>query len=198
VGGHALDFYAWMELLAPAEAIPRLTGSLASGALTGKRLRLERMSVVLETVRRLACEALQHSSAGCDARAWIEGEGVTQETSEQFSLGLLSKEIRHALIPHLRAKGFDQAELEDFGTTGRLARHADKSEMSVLIPVRDVDGSYREFYQQAMYQDAEVMCTSYSLPYGFKLLSPCRVERLVLSAGTCRASSASVVLAERP
>jgi hypothetical protein len=154
-----LDFYIWMELLAPAEAIPRLTGSLASGALTGKRLRLERMSVVLETVRRLACEALQHSSAGCDARAWIEREGVTQETSEQFSLGLLSKEIRHALIPHLRAKGFDQAELEDFGITGWLARHGDESDMNVLIPVRDADGSCRGFYEQAMYEDAEVMWT---------------------------------------
>ncbi len=107
--GHALDFFLGMERLTSAEAIPRLTGLLASGALTGKRLRLERMGVALEETRRLAFEALQHGSAGRDTRDWLKREGITQETTEQFSLGLLSKEIRHALIPHLRTKGFDQA-----------------------------------------------------------------------------------------
>jgi len=184
-----------MELLAPAEAIPRLTGSLASGALTGKRLRLERMSVVLETVRRLACEALQHGSAGRAACEWIEREGVTQEASEKFSLGFLSKEVRQALIPHLRAKGFGQAELEEIGITGWLLRHGDESAISVLIPVRDADGSCRGFYEQGIYEDAEVMWTSYPLPYGFTLLSPHRADRLLLTEETGRTSSAAVILA---
>lgn len=196
--GHALDFYISMERLTPAEAIPRLTGSLASGDLKGKRPRLERMSVVFEEVRRLACEAMQHGSAGRVAREWIEREGVTQETSEQFSLGILSKEIRQALIPHLRTQGFDQVDLEDIGITGWLARHADKSEMSVLIPVGDVDGSCRGFYEQGMHEHAEAMWTPYFLPYGFTLLSPHRADRLVVSTETGRTSSASVVLAERP
>lgn len=198
VSGHALDFYMSMERLAPAEAIPRLTALLASGDLKGKRFRLERMGVALEAVRRLTCEALQHGSAGRVAREWLKREGVTQETGEQFSLGLLSKEIRRALIPHLRTKGFDQAELEDFGITGWLACHRDESDVTVLIPIRDVDGSCRGFYEQAMHENAEVMWTPYSLPYGFKLLSPHRTDRLVLSAETGRTSSASVVLAERP
>ncbi len=107
--GHALDFYIRMEQLTPAEGIRRLAGLLASGVLTGKRLRLERMGVVLEETRRLACEALQHGSAGCDTRDWLKREGITQETIEQFSLGFLSNEVRHALIPYLRTKGFDQA-----------------------------------------------------------------------------------------
>jgi len=198
VSGHALDFYIRVERLGPAEAISRLTGSLASGDLVGKRLRLERLSGVLETVRRLACEALRHGSAGRAAREWLKWEGVTQETSEQFSLGLLSKEIRHALIPHLRTKGFDQAELEDFGITGWLARHADESDSSVLIPIRAADGRCRGFYEQATGEDAEAMWTSYSLPYGFTLLSPHRADRLVLSAEIDQTSSAAVVLAERP
>ena len=198
VYGHALDFYCEMERLTPAEAIPRLTGLLASGALTGKRLRLERMFRVLDEVRRVACEALQHGSAGCAVREWIEREGVSQETGGQFSLGLLSREVRQGLVLHLRAQGFDQAELEEIGITGWLARHADKSEMSMLIPVGDVDGSCRGFYEQGMYEDADVMWTSYSLPYGFTLLSPHRADRLVLAAEAGRTSSASVVLAERP
>lgn len=70
--------------------------------------------------------------------------------------------------------------------------------MSVLIPVRDADGSYRGFYEQATCEDAEVMWTLYSLPYGFTLLSPHRADRLALSEETGRTSSASVVLAERP
>ncbi len=196
--GHALDFYMSMERLTPIEGIRRLAGSLASGDLKGKRPRLERMSVVLENVRRLACEALQHGSAGRVAREWMKREGVTQETSEQFSLGILSKDIRQALIPHLRTQGFDQAELEDIGITGWLVRHGDESAISVLIPIRDADGSCRGFYEQATYEDAEVMWTSYSLPYGLKLLSPHRADRLVLSVETGRTSSASVVLAERP
>ncbi len=196
--GHALDFYIRMERLSLEEAIPRLTGLLVSGALTGKRLRLERMGVALEETRRLACEALQHGSAGHDTREWMKREGVTQETSEQFSLGFLSKDVRQALIPHLRANGFDQAELEEAGMTGWLARHGDESDMSVLIPVRDVDGSCRGFCEQAMHENAEVMWTFYSLPYGFTLLSPHRADRLVLSARNGRTSSASVILAERP
>ena len=196
--GHALDFFLGMERLTSAEAIPRLTGLLASGALTGKRLRLERLSGVLETVRRLACEALRHGSSGRAAHEWLKREGVTQETSEQFSLGLLSKEIRHALIPHLLTKGFDQAELEDFGITGWLARHADESDSSVLIPIRDADGSCRGFYEQATCENAEVMWIPYPLPYGFALLSPHRADRVVFSAEIGLSSSASVVLAERP
>ena len=39
---------------------------------------------------------------------------------------------------------------------------------------------------------------SYSLPYGVALLSPHRADRVVLSAETGRASSAAVILAERP
>ena len=198
VSGHALDFYIMVERLGQAEAISRLAGSLASGDLKGKRLRLERLSGVLETVRRLACEALRHGSAERAAREWLKREGVTQETSEQFSLGLLSKEIRHALIPHLRTKGFDHAELEDFGITGWLACHGDESERSVLIPIRAADGRCHGFYEQATGEDAEAMWTSYSLPYGFTLLSPHRADRVVLSAETGRMSSASVVLAERP
>lgn len=196
--GHALDCYMNMEKLTPTEAIRRLAGLLASGDLKGKRPRLERMYVVFEEVRRLACEALQHGLAGRAAREWIEREGVTQETGEQFSLGLLSKDVRRALIPRLRAKGFDQADLEDTGITGWLARHADESGVSVLIPIRDADGRCHGFYEQATYEDAEVMWTSYSLPYGFTLLSPHRADRLVLSAETGRTSSASVILAERP
>ncbi len=198
VSGHALDCYMSMERLTPAEAIPRLAASLASGDLKGKRPRLKRLCGVLENVRRLACEALQHGSEGGAAREWIEREGVTQETSEQFALGLLSKEVRHALIPHLLAKRFDQAELEDFGITGWLACHGDESDIRVLIPIRDADGRCRGFYEQGMYEHAEVMWTSYSLPYGFTLVSPHRADRLALYAETGRTSSASVVLAERP
>lgn len=196
--GHALDFFLGMERLTSAEAIPRLTGLLASGALTGKRLRLERMGVALEETRRLAFEALQHGSAGRDTRDWLKREGITQETTEQFSLGLLSKEIQPTLIPHLRTKGFDQAELEDFGIPGWLACHGDESDIRVLIPTRDADGRCRGFYEQATHQNAEAMWISYSLPYGFRLISPHRADRLVLSAETGRASSAAVILAERP
>ena len=196
--GHALDFYIKMEQLTSADAIPRLTGLLASGALTGKRLRLERMGVVLEETRRLACEALQHGSAGRAARDWLKREGITQERTEQFSLGLLSNDVRQALIPHLRARGFDQAELEDIGITGWLARHGDESDSNVVIPMKDVDGICRGFYEQATHQNAEAMWTPFSLPYGFTLLSPHRADRLVLSAETGRASSAAVILAERP
>lgn len=197
-GGHALDFYISVERLTPAEAIPRLTGLLASGSLKGNRPWLERMGLALDEVCWLACEALQQGSAGRAAREWIEGEGVTQEASEQFSLGLLSKEIRHTLIPHLRTKGFDQAELEDFGIPGWLACHGDESDIRVLIPTRDADGRCRGFYEQATHQNAEAMWISYSLPYGFRLISPHRADRLVLSAETGRASSAAVILAERP
>jgi len=197
-GGHALDFYIKMEQLTSAESILQLTGLLVSGALTGKRLRLERMVVALEETRRLAYEALQHGSAGSAARDWLRREGITQETTEQFSLGFLSNEVRHALIPHLRAKGFDQAELEDIGITGWLARHGDESDSDVVIPMKDVDGICRGFYEQATHQNAAVMWTPYSLPYGFTLHSPHRADRLVLSAETGRASSAAMILAERP
>lgn len=196
--GHALDFYIRTEQLTSAEAIPRLTGLLVSGALTGKRLRLERMGVVLKETRRLACEALQHGSAGRDARDWLKREGITQETTEQFSLGFLSNDVRQALIPHLRAKGFEQAELEDIGITGWLARHGVETDVSVLIPIRDADGGCRGLYEQVTHQNAEAIWTPYSLPYGFSLLSPHRADRLVLSAETGRASSAAVILAERP
>lgn len=197
-GGHALDFYIKMEQLTSAESILQLTGLLVSGALTGKRLRLERMGIALEETRRLAYEALQHGSAGSAARDWLRREWITQETTEQFSLGFLSNDVRHALIPHLRAKGFDQAELEGIGITGWLARHGDESDSNVVIPMKDVDGICRGFYEQATQQRAAAMWTPYSLPYGFSLLSPHRADRLVLSAETGRASFAAVILAERP
>ncbi len=76
--------------------------------------------------------------------------------------------------------------------------HGDETDVRVLIPIRDADGSCRGFYEQATCENAEVMWTPYSLPYGFALLSPHRADRVVLSAETGRTSSGSIVLAERP
>ena len=76
--------------------------------------------------------------------------------------------------------------------------HGDESDVRVLIPIWDADGSCRGFYEQVTCENAEVMWTPYPLPYGFALLSPHRADRLVLSAETGRTSSAAVILAERP
>lgn len=200
-GGHALDFYAHMEGLSLSESVWQVTGLMTSGELQGKRPRQKRFQCIIDETNRFAREALVHSREGGAALTWLDRQGVTPTTVEAFALGLLSCGLGKQLLERLRTMGFSSDELEQAGIDGWLSCKEDQvrngePDATILMPVRDQEGHCWGFYEQSI--EAEVMRPSSFSPYGFRLLSPHRAERLVFSASKGQDSVQSVVLVERP
>lgn len=200
-GGHALDFYARIEGLSLSESVRRVKGLLASGQLQGKRPRLEKLRRIVQETHRFAYEALSYSREGKSALAWLGRQGVTAETAEGFSLGVLSCALGGQLRERLFTMGLGNDELEQAGVDGWISCMEDRvrdgePDLVILMPVCYAEGQGCGFYEQSIGEAADVMWSSCFLPYGYQLLSPHRADRLLFSASNDFTSS--VVLAERP
>jgi len=201
--GHALDFYARMERCTLPDAISRLRALLACGQLKGNRPRMEWFRRIIDETNRCAREALVHSREGESALAWLDRQGVTRATVEAFSLGLLSCALGKQLLERLRTMDFSPDELEQAGIDGWLSCEEDRvrnggPDSTLLLSVHDREGHCWGFYEQSIEADEDVMGPSSFSPYGFRLLSPRRADRLVFSASNGQDSVQSVVLVERP
>lgn len=202
-GGHVLDFYAQMERCALPDGISQLRALLARGQLKGKRLRMDRLWRLIDETRRFAREALVHSREGESALTWLDRQAVTPATVEDFSLGLFSCGLGKQLVERLRTMGFSPDELEQAGVDGWLSCKEDRvrngeQDSVLLLSVRDREGHCWGFYEQPIEADADFMWSSYFSPYGLRLLSPHRADRLVFSAFNGQDLRSSVVLVERP
>jgi len=202
-GGHALDFYARMEEVSLSESVRPVMGLLVSGQLQGKRPRLERLLCIIDEINRFAHKSLFHSREGESALAWLDLQGGHCRTVESFSLGVLSYALGKELLERLLSMGFSPEELEKAAVNGWLSCMADRvrdgePDLALLLPVCNAEGQCCGFYEQSIEADAEVVWSSYFLPYGFQLLSPYRAARLVFSVSRGQNSASSVVLTERP
>lgn len=181
--GHALDFYARMEGISLSESVGRMRGLLASGQLQGKRPRVEGLRLIIEEANRFAHEALVHSREGESALAWLGRQGVTAETAEGFSLGVLSYALGKQLLERLLEMGFKPAEFNQAGFDGWIScmegrvREGELS-LALLLPVCNAEGQCCGFYEQSIGETADLWPASIS-PYGYRLLSPHRADRLV-------------------
>ncbi|MBA5869810.1 MAG: hypothetical protein GDA68_07400 [Nitrospira sp. CR2.1] len=206
VGGHALDFHARIEGVDLVESVRLVRVFLESGQLRGKRPRMEVLWGMMEATVELAHQALVLDCEGRAALAWLAQEGITEATIDGFSLGLMSCGVGRRLRDHLLATGFDGKQLDDAGVTGWLDCREDhmrngESDATILMPVRDGDGRCCGFYEQAVGEFGRFESASSYLPYGFRLLSPHRADRLVFSepsASTQSDPASSVILTERP
>lgn len=206
VGGHALDFHARIEGVDLVESVRLVRVFLESGQLRGKRPRLEALRGVMEETAALTYNALVRDREGRSALAWLEWQGITEATIERFSLGRMSCAVGRRLMDHLLASGSDRKQLDDAGVTGWLDCKEDQvrngeSDATILMPVRDGDGRCWGFYEQIVGETAELGGASSCLPYGFRLLSPHRADRLVFSAPSVSTQfepSSSVILTEHP
>ena len=202
-GGHALDFYARMEELSLSESVRLVTGLMASGELQGKRSRLKRFQCIVDEIDRFAHESLIRSREGASARGWLDQQGVKAGTAERFSLGVMSYALGKQLLARLRAMGFSPDEVERAGVNGWMScledrLKADESDNALLLPVRDRGGCCCGFYEQSIGPDAARTLSSHVSPYGYRLLSPHRSNRLVYSASNGQEVPSWVVLVERP
>lgn len=202
-GGHALDFYARIEDLNLSESVRRVRGLLVSGQLQGKRPQADRLWLIIEETNRFAHKALVHSREGDSVLAWMDRQGVTSETIEIFSLGVMSFALGKQLLERLLSVGFSPEELERAGVDGWMCCMEDRvrdgePDLALLLPVRDAERHGCGFYEQWIEEAADVMWSASFSPYGFRLLSPHRAGRLVFSPSDGQDSTSSVVLAWRP
>ncbi|MEK6802445.1 MAG: CHC2 zinc finger domain-containing protein [Nitrospirota bacterium] len=205
-GGHALDFYGRMEGLSLSESVRQVRELLDVGQLQGKRPWLKALRRMMEATAELAHNSLVEDCEGQSALAWLERQGITEATIERFALGVMSSAVGRRLVDSLLAAGFDAQQLDDAGVTGWLDCKGDlvrngETDRSILVPVRDRQGRCCGFYEQIVGETAELGNTSSCLPYGFRLLQPRRVERLVFSSpsvSTGFETFPSVVLVEHP
>lgn len=202
-GGHALDFYARIEGLSLSESVRSVRRLMESGVLQGKRPRLKRFQCIIDEINRFAHESLIHGREGVLASSWIDRQGVTAETAEHFSLGIMSYALAEQLRERLFAMGCSKNELEQFGVEGWISCMEDRMrdgalDLALLLPLRNAEGCIYGFYEQGIEDAAGSLWSGDFLPYGFKLLFPRQAGRLVFSNFDPRDSARAVVLVGRP
>ena len=119
-----------------------------------KRERVDRLAELLESTA-LFYRGLLQSNAGADAREYLTGRGVTQESIERFGLGYGERTGR-ALERHLTQAGYTVAEAVEAGALGQTdGRTYDRFRDRVIFPIRDVNGRAIGFGGRALRADQQ-------------------------------------------
>lgn len=96
-----------------------------------------------------------YAQAGQDARAYLEGRQLTQETIEAFGIGY-APNSRSALRGHLAGLGFTDAEMADAGTLisgPDIQTPYDRFRNRVMFPICDAKGRVVAFGGRALSPD---------------------------------------------
>ncbi|MDP8922580.1 MAG: DNA primase [Chloroflexota bacterium] len=119
------------------------------------RERKDRLTEILESTA-LFYRGLLQSDAGANARAYLAGRGVTQESIERFGLGYAEPTGR-ALERHLIKAGYGVDEAVEAGALGRSddGRTYDRFRDRVVFPIRDAEGRAIGFGGRALRPDQQ-------------------------------------------
>lgn len=174
VGGDVFTFISLAENLDYMEAVRLLAQragvNLPEDGFDDSLAKLK--SRILEANREAArfYYAYLCSPGGNWAKEYLNGRGLTDQTIKHFGLGA-APDAWDGLIKHLRAKGFNESELEaaNLISKGRNGGYYDRFRNRVMFPVIDLRGNVVAFSGRARPGDdaqaAKYVNTSDTLVY---------------------------------
>ena len=147
-GGDVFSFVMRIENLDFGEALKRLAQQ-AGVNLAETRDRKGQHDVLYqinEAAREFFYDLLTLGNAGSAARAYLQKRGLTQETIQEFQLGLSPADGK-SLMDHLASRGYVQEQLALAGvvTQGQGGEFRDMFRRRVMFPIRDAEGRLAGF-----------------------------------------------------
>jgi len=150
-GGDIFGFIMKAENLEFREALQRLAQQAGVALPTRER---QSEQVDLFRLNEAAREFFQHylaSSMGVDARSYVAGRGISQETVSKFELGLSPRDGQ-GLFNHLQKSGFTPEMMVRAGAAYQRqdGGHVDAFRGRLIIPIRNGQGELAGFGSRAL------------------------------------------------
>ena len=142
-GGDLFSFMMRIENLEFAEALKRLAQQ--AGVTLPERRRDRGESDPLHQINEAAkdyfCRQMESTKAGAGAKKYLQGRGISPETTDKFQLGM-SPGDGHSLKDFLTSKGYTQEQLALAGvvTSSNTDEYRDLFRSRLTIPIRDARG----------------------------------------------------------
>jgi DNA primase len=162
-GGDVFTFVMKRENLDFGEALQQLAAKAGvevrprEPAAAEAETHLDRLRTMLSDAASYFSWLLRNSSEAAQARDYIAGRGLSDETCEKWQLGY-SLDSWDALFNRLRGKGYTPGEIEEAGLA--IARddgigHYDRFRGRLMIPIRDLQGRTIGFGARILREDPE-------------------------------------------
>ena len=152
-----LDFKAAMETLADRFGVQLETEDEDPGA-AARRQRRERLHSLLDRVATYYARYLWEAGEAQDARAYLLGRGLTEETLKEFRVGYAPSAWDRVLLASRRA-GYSDEELLATGLAQRSHSRPgsiyDRFRARVMFPAADARGRVHGFGARRMREDRE-------------------------------------------
>ena len=150
-GGDVFSFYMQRENVDFRQALQDLARMTGTEIPTGRRRKNEDpLFKLIESAARFFSRNLA-SSQGVEARAYVEGRGITPETITKFQLGL-SPNDGSALRSHLLSLGYTEGQLSLAGLVSQPQEGAgqDLFRRRLIFPIWDAGGRMVGFGGRAL------------------------------------------------
>ena len=154
VGGDVITFIKKAENLSYVEAIHSLARKMGMAVPEGKEdVAAKRRKAILEINRETArfYHRVLRSQAGAPGYQYLRGRGLSDEIIIHYGLGFAPDSF-HALIDHLKEKGFSEPDIEAAAVAKRSSKGNlyDLFRNRVMFPIIDLAGNVIAFGGRVM------------------------------------------------
>ncbi|HUU57693.1 MAG TPA: CHC2 zinc finger domain-containing protein, partial [bacterium] len=171
-GGNVFNFVMKMEGLTFGEALRRLAERAgitlrAAGRATPQEQRRDRLAAVVAEAERFFYDNLRASNPYAEAaRNYLRERGLTEETADEWRLGLVAAEW-DSLLKHATRAGFEPRELEEAGlvvTSKSGTGYYDRLRGRVIFPIWNASGAVVAFGGRVLGDDEPKYLNSSTTP----------------------------------
>ena len=150
-GGDIFGFIMKAENLEFKEALQRLAQQAGVALPTRERQSEQDELYRLNEAAREYFQQYLASSPGANARAYLEGRGISRESVAKFELGLSPRDGQ-GLFNHLLKAGFEPQQMVRAGAVyqGQEGGHRDAFRGRLIIPIRNGQGELGGFGSRAL------------------------------------------------
>ena len=171
-GGNVFNFVMKMEGLTFGEALRRLAERAgitlrAAGRATPQEQRRGRLAAVVAEAERFFYDNLRAPGRYAEAaRNYLRERGLTEETADEWRLGLVAAEW-DSLLKHATRAGFEPRELEEAGlvvTSKSGTGYYDRLRGRVIFPIWNASGAVVAFGGRVLGDDEPKYLNSSTTP----------------------------------
>jgi DNA primase len=150
-GGDVFSYVMKAESLEFGEALKRLAQQAGVVLPTNEGRSQQQIIFEINEAARAYFQQRLASSAGTDARLYLEGRGLDRTTIDKFEMGLSARD-GESLKNHLVKQGFSLEQLAQAGivSTGESGRYRDLFRHRLMIPIRNGQGELGGFGGRAL------------------------------------------------
>lgn len=150
-GGDVFSYVMKAENLEFGEALKRLAQQAGVVLPTNEGRSQQQIIFEINEAARAYFQQRLASSAGADARSYLEGRGLDRTTIDKFEMGLSARD-GESLKNHLVKQGFSLEQLAQAGivSTGESGRYRDLFRHRLMIPIRNGQGELGGFGGRAL------------------------------------------------